>query len=63
LISKENLDRRICDCEEDAENTQTYREFIRESEEEFCMCPEPIDRYSDAELRDYLDELNYLWEK
>ena len=32
---KENLDKRICDCEEGAENTETYREFIVVSENEF----------------------------
>lgn len=62
-ISIANLDKRICDCEPKADNTQTYREFIRESEDMFGMCHEPIDMYSDDELVDYIAELDYLWEK
>jgi hypothetical protein len=63
MINKTNLDKRICDVEENCKNTQTYREFIRESEEEFGMCPEPIDQYSNTDLQEYLEELDCLWEK
>jgi hypothetical protein len=63
MTSKLNLDKRICDIETESENTQTYREFIRESEEEFGMCAEPIDQYSDTDLQEYLEELDYLREK
>lgn len=63
MISKENLDKRICDVEKNADNTQTYREFIRESERMFELSPAPLDLYSDEELKEYLEELNYLWEK
>ena len=63
MINRTNLDKRICDCEKGAENTQTYREFIRKIEETMEMCPEPIDSYSDKELQDYLEELDYYLEK
>lgn len=63
MISKENLDKRICDVEKNADNTQTYREFIRESERMFELSPAPLDLYSDEELKEYLEELNYLWGK
>lgn len=63
MITKADLDKRICDVVEGAENTQTYRQFIRESEKEFEMAPEPIDSYPDDELNMYVMELDYLWEK
>lgn len=47
MISKNDLDKRICDLE-GGSNEQTYREYIRETEEEF---------------NDYIDLLNWLWEK
>jgi hypothetical protein len=62
MITKNNLDKKICDVE-DSENAQTYREFIRVSEKEFGMCPEPIDLFSDIDLQEYLEFLDYLWEK
>ena len=34
MISKNDLDKRICDLE-GSSNEQTYREYIRETEEEF----------------------------
>ena len=37
MLLKENLDKRICDVEQGFTNTQTYREFIRQSEQEFGM--------------------------
>lgn len=63
MITKQNLDKRICDVESNAKNTQTYREFIRESEIEFGMGEEPIDMYGDLDLEEYLEELNGLWDK
>jgi len=61
MVSKGNLDKRICDMEIGfSNNTQTYREFIREAELSFGMCEEPIDSYSDSELQDYVEELDYL---
>lgn len=63
MISKENLDKRICDCEEEAENIQTYRNFIRESEESFSIAPAPIDGMEEEELKQYFYYMAYLWEK
>lgn len=62
MLSKSNLDKRICDCE-DAENTQTYREFTRESEKAFVMGNADIDSMSDKELNGYIEFLDYLWDK
>lgn len=59
---KDNLDSRICDCE-NVENTQTYREFIRESEEEFFIEPNNLDSMNEEELLEYFKFLDYLWEK
>lgn len=62
MINKENLDKRICDVE-GCENTQTYREFIRGTEEEFeCVCAN-LNNMSDEELKDYLDFMDELWDK
>ena len=63
MINKTNLDKKICDCEKSSENTQTYREYIRETEEMVGMSSEPIDLYSNEELEYYLEELDYYWEK
>ena len=58
IISKKNLDSRICDCEENSNNVETYREFIRRREDEEDMCHELIDSYSDSDLQDYWYEIN-----
>lgn len=58
---KENLDKRICDCEEGIENTQTYREFIRESEDEFEIEHSNLDLMKEEELQNYLDFMDELW--
>jgi hypothetical protein len=61
-ITKDILDVRICDLEHTA-NTQTYREFIRESEEEFELIPKDLDSMTDKLLNKYIDFLDYLWTK
>jgi len=63
LITKEDLDTRICDIEPDSQNTQTYREYIKESEEEFGLIPKELDGMNDRFLNDYMGFLDYLWEK
>lgn len=62
---KNNLDKRICDVVEGATNDQTYREFIRGSEKEFCMAPYPLDseELTDEELDEYINFLSELWDK
>lgn len=62
MISKENLNKKICDCE-DCENAQTYKEYILEGEKEFGIDPENLDEFTDEELKKYLDFIDYLWEK
>ena len=63
LITKNDLDTRICDHEPESRNTQTYREFIRQSEEEFEFRPRDLDSMSYSELNGYLDFLDDLWRK
>jgi hypothetical protein len=58
MISKKNLDKRICDCEDNTDIKETYREFIRRREDEEDMCNEPIDSYSDLDLQEYWYEIN-----
>ena len=60
---KSNLDKRICDIELSAVNTQTYREFIRESEEEFEIAPADLDSMDEKQLENYVDFLDDLWLK
>lgn len=60
---KENLDNRICDVEPEATNTQTYREYIREAEEEFDMQPSNLDNMEEIDLIRYLDFLDDLMMK
>lgn len=60
MINKENLDKRICDVEIGFSNeTQTYREFIQQTEKELNIPPKNIDSYSDIELQDYYENLTY----
>lgn len=61
-MKKEWLDKRICDIEY-VENTQTYREFIVESADEFGITYKPLDTMEEKELGEFLDFLDYLWEK
>lgn len=63
MINKENLDKRICDCEEEAQNTETYREFIKDSEDTFGMECSDIDKMGEAELENYFYFLCELWNK
>lgn len=60
---KEVLNKRICDVVEGASNAQTFREFIRESEDEFEIASANLDSMSEEELSNYLDFLSELWYK
>lgn len=62
MYKHSDLDKRICDIEE-ANNTETLREFIRNSEEWFGMNQVDIDSISEEKLNEYIDFLDYLWEK
>lgn len=63
MFDRKNLDKRICDVEEEATNEETYREFIRNSERDFCMEEADIENMSDALLEDYINFLDCLWGK
>ena len=58
-ICKENLDKKICECE-DCSNDSTYRESIQESEYFFGLEPQKLDTFTDEELVQYLDWLDWL---
>ncbi|MEY8001583.1 hypothetical protein AB8U03_15545 [Clostridium sp. Mt-5] len=62
-MTKSDLDKRICDVESKAKNTDTYREFITQSEDEFGLKHEPIDDFTDIELEKYIERLDHIWEK
>jgi hypothetical protein len=62
VLTKENLDKRICDVEGSA-NEETFREYIKNSEEEFEMEHRNLDNLSDEQLHEYLEFLDYLWTK
>ena len=63
MISKENLDKRICDLEKYALSTQTYREFIRTSEDLFDIEHSDLDLKTEKELQDYLNFIDELYYK
>lgn len=69
LNLKDNLEKRICDCEEGAENTQTYLEFIIEGYKsiECDLSKEKIEylktEASNEELNDVLEEIDWLLSK
>lgn len=63
MINKENLDKRICDIVDGATNEQTYRDFIRESEDTFNIGFKELDFMTDEELKAYLNYLDELWTK
>lgn len=58
-----DLDKRICDLEEGATNTETLREFIKRSEKYFDMVPKNLDSINEERLNEYIDFLDYLWDK
>lgn len=63
MINKDNLDKRICDVVAGATNEQTYRDFIRESEDTFNLNFKELDFMTNKELEDYLNYLDKLWDK
>lgn len=52
------LNSRICDVEEGATNTETFREYIRRVEEEFSIVRPVISSVED--LEEYLDYLSSI---
>lgn len=63
VVKKENLDTRICDVEEKAANTETYRQFIESTELEFGLIAKDLDGMNEHQLNDYLTLLDDLWMK
>lgn len=65
-MKKDEFDKRICDVEPNATNTETYREFMVNSINHFygpnARIPD-FDSMSEEELNDCIDEMDYLWEK
>lgn len=61
------LDKRICDVEAGATNTETYREFIHNSERYFGLSTpttdEMLDKALDTDLNKYFNFLSELWDK
>lgn len=62
-LTKELLDKRICDVEIDSNNTETYREFIHDSERYFGLPKTDIDGALDTDLNRYFKFLSELWDK
>lgn len=63
---KTNLDKRICDIEPNASNTETYREFLINSYRYFYgndIAIPDFDKMSEEELQDRIDEMDWFWEK
>lgn len=68
LLISENLDMKINEFAmingiEGVSNEQTWREYIRESEEEFELKSEMIDIMTESDLVLYIDFLDELWMK
>lgn len=54
----EVLDKRICDVKSDANNTETYREFINNSCDEFNISRPQLNTHEDVlQWIEFLDEL------
>ena len=65
---KENLDNKICDCLENATNTETYREFIINGWKALgCDLSEKeiydLSNKTNEELNDIVEELDWLLSK
>lgn len=64
---KYSLDTKICDYYkykgiENISNSQTFREYITDSENEFNIGHVKLDNLTETELEEYIKELDYLWE-
>lgn len=65
-VKLKDFDRRICDVEKKATNTETYREFLINTYKYFygddCFLPN-FDKMTEREINELLDEADMLWEK
>ena len=61
-LTKELLDKRICDVEIDSNNTETYREFIHKAEKYLGLSiqttDETLDKAIDTDLNRYFKDLS-----
>lgn len=61
-LTKELLDKRICDVEIDSNNTETYREFIHKAEKYLGLSTpttdEMLDKAIDTDLNRYFKDLS-----
>ena len=62
-LTVELLDKRICDVEVGASNTETYREFIHNAEKHFGLPKTELDEALDADLNRYFKVLSGAWDK
>ena len=64
-MKKSDLDKRICDCEKGATNTETYRQFLENGICEIFggVAIPDFDTMTDEELTAYIDEIDYLLSK
>ena len=60
---RKNLDNRICDVVKGATNTETYREFIWNTEEEYGLGHENLDELTDEQLEIHMDVCDEIWSK
>lgn len=63
LDLKACLDLRICDVETITENTETYREFIKDSCKNFGVDLPDLDSMDNAQLNEFLNFVDNLWQK
>ncbi len=63
MISKDTIDKRICDVEAGSLNTETYREFITYAERDIGVEPSNVDTMTDEQLVEHIEFLDYLLDK
>jgi len=61
VIKTGDLDTRICDLCYLPKNTETYREYIRNTEKKFDLQCRDVDNMDEEDLNDYLELLDSLW--
>jgi hypothetical protein len=62
-VTHKDLDTPINQLVEEADNPETFREFIRSTEKEFELPEADVDSMTEDQLNNYLDDLDYFWEK
>ncbi|MFP3840319.1 hypothetical protein U5N22_08685 [Bacillus safensis] len=63
IINKSNLDIPISTLVKTSSNPETLRDFIRSSEDQFGLDSADLESMSEKELTDYIEHLDYLWDK